>query len=280
MTSAEDSALNSRQGFLSSHPVATYFVLTYAISWAGAFLLVAPKLLQHEPVPKRVGLLMFPVMLLGPALASIILTMMLEGTPGLRDLFNRLFGVAFPRRWYTPLLIPPVVILAVLLCMRTFVAPVFTPNTFFVGVMFGIVAGFVEEIGWMGYAFPKMHWGRNALTTSISLGLLWSAWHLPVIDYLGTAVPHGAYWFRFLLAFTLVMTAMRVLIGWAYTNTKSVFLTQCMHASSTGALVVLSPVGINPEQELLWYAVYGLALWVIVAIVVRRYGKGLTLQSA
>jgi hypothetical protein len=39
-------------------------------------------------------------------------------------------------------------------------------------------------------------------------------------------------------------------------------------------------VGINPEQELLWYAVYGLALWVIVAIVVRRYGKGLTLQSA
>jgi uncharacterized protein len=278
--SAEDSALNSRQGFLSSHPVASYFVLTYAISWTGAFLLVAPKLLQHQPVPRRIGLLMFPVMLLGPTLASIILTIMGEGMPGLRDLFNRLFGVAFPQRWYAPLLIPPVVILAVLLCMRTFVSAAFTPNTFFVGVIFGFVAGFFEEIGWMGYAFPKMHWGHSALTTSISLGLLWSAWHLPVIGYLGTAIPHRAYWFRFFLAFALVMTAMRVLIVWAYTNTKSVFLTQCLHASSTGSLVVLSPIGISPEQEALWYAAYGLALWIIVAIVVRRYGKRLTLQSA
>ena len=278
--STEDSVLNSRQGFLASHPVATYFVLTYAISWTGAFLLVAPKLLQHEPVPRRIGLLMFPVMLLGPSLASIILTILLEGVAGLRDLLNRLFGVGFARRWSAPLLIPPVVILAVLFCMKTFVSPAFTPNSFFVGVMFGVVAGFCEEIGWMGFAFPKMHWKQNALATSISLGLLWAAWHLPVINYLGTAIPHGVYWLRFFVAFTLVMTAMRVLIGWAYMNTKSVFLTQCLHASSTGSLVVLSPVGITPDQEALWYAVYGIALWIVVAIVVRRYGKALTLQSA
>jgi hypothetical protein len=42
------------------------------------------------------------------------------------------------------------------------------------------------------------------------LGLLWSAWHLPVIDYLGVATPHGEYWLPFFLAFALAMTAMRV----------------------------------------------------------------------
>jgi len=277
--SAEGSVLNGRQGLLASHPVATYFAVTYIISWTGAFLLVAPRLLQHEPVPRRIGLLMFPVMLVGPSLASVVLTVMRDGARGLRDLLNRLF-VGFAWRWYAPLLIPPVAVLAILFCLSTFVSPAFTPNTFFVGIIFGIVAGFVEEIGWMGYAFPKMRGTHSALTTSITLGLLWSAWHLPVIDYLGTAIPHGAYWPRFFLAFTLVMTAMRVLIGWAYTNTKSVFLTQWLHASSTGSLVVLSPIGITPEQEALWYAMYGLALWMIVAVILRRYGKRLTRQSA
>jgi membrane protease YdiL (CAAX protease family) len=177
------------------------------------------------------------------------------------------------------LLIPPGVMLTVLLGLGTFVSPVFAPNRFFVGVMFGIVAGFFEEIGWMGYAFPKMRWEHNALTASVSLGLLWAVWHLPVIDYLGTATPHGEYWFRFFLAFAVAMAAVRVLIGWVYTNTKSVFLTQCLHASSTGSLVALSPPRVTAGQEALWYAVYAVALWIIVAFVIRKYGERLRQQG-
>jgi hypothetical protein len=33
-----------RESFLARHAVAAYFALTYAISWMGAFLLVAPRL--------------------------------------------------------------------------------------------------------------------------------------------------------------------------------------------------------------------------------------------
>jgi CAAX protease family protein len=60
------------------------------------------------------------------------------------------------------------------------------------------------------------------------------------------------------------MTAMRVLIGWTYANTKSVALAQLMHASSTASLVVLSPAGVTAKQEALWYAVYAMALWLVV----------------
>jgi membrane protease YdiL (CAAX protease family) len=277
--SAQDPVLDKRESFLRSHPVATYFVLAYAISWTAAFVLAAPSLMRHQAIPKTVGLLMFPVMLLGPCLAGIILTFILDRALGLRDLLSQILCIRLPARWYAVLLIPPGVLLTVLLCLRTFVSPVFAPNRFFVGIMFGMVAGFFEEIGWMGYAFPKMRWQHNALTASVSLGLLWAVWHLPVIDYLGTATPHDEYWPRFFLAFTAAMTAMRVLIGWLYTNTKSLFLTQCMHASSTGSLVVLSPPRVTAAQEALWYAIYAVALWIIVAFVVKKYGQRLTRQG-
>ena len=163
--------------------------------------------------------------------------------------------------------------------MKTFVSPIFAPNRFVVGAGFGLAAGFFEEIGWMGYAFPKMRRPDNALAPAILLGLLWGAWHIPVIDYLGTSTPHGAYWLPFFLAFTIAMAAIRVLIAWIYSNTKSVLLAQLLHASSTGSLVVLSPPGVTAAQESLWYAVYATVLWLVVGIVAAIYGKRLTLQS-
>jgi membrane protease YdiL (CAAX protease family) len=185
-----------------------------------------------------------------------------------------------PVRWYTALLIPPCLILAVLFCMKTFVSPIFSPGTFLVGIGFGVPAGFFEEIGWTGYAFPKMCQPKSALAASILLGLLWGLWHIPVIDFLGTATPHGRYLVVYFLAFTGAMTAMRVLIAWVYTNTRSILLAQFMHASSTGSLVVFSPPHANAAQEALWYAVYAAALWIAVAIVATIFGKQLRWRSA
>jgi membrane protease YdiL (CAAX protease family) len=135
--------------------------------------------------------------------------------------------------------------------------------------------GFFEEIGWMGFAFPLMRPKRSAIGAAISLGLLWAVWHIPVIDYLGSATPHGRYWLPFFLAFTAAMTAVRVLICWTYSNTNSVLLAQMLHASSTGALAVFSPVRVTPGEEALWYAVYAMVLWTIVAVIVAHFGTTL-----
>ena len=208
---------------------------------------------------------MFPAMLVGPSLSGILLTRLFDGPAGLRNLFSRMRRVRFPARWYAALLIPPLLILCILLLLKTFVSPIYSPNHFWIGLAFGIPAGFFEEIGWTGFAFPKMCLKLPPLRAAILLGLLWGCWHIPVINFLGTAVPHGAYWLHFFVAFTAAMTAMRVLIAWLYAHTQSIPLAQLMHACSTGSLVVFSPPAANAAQEAFWYAAYAAALWLLVA---------------
>jgi hypothetical protein len=98
---------------------------------------------------------------------------------------------------------------------------------------------------------------------------LWSLWHLPVIDFLGVASPHGAYLLPFFLAFTLAMTAVRVLISWLYANTGSILLAQLLHIASTGALVIFGAPHVNARQEALWYGAYGCVLWLTVCLLRR-----------
>jgi membrane protease YdiL (CAAX protease family) len=265
----------NQEAMIRRYPVVAYFALTFLVSWTGALAVAAPHLIRHQPLPKMTGILMFPVMLLGPSFTGVALTRVVDGKSGLRVLFSQMFRAWVPPGWYTALLIPPILVLTVLLFLQRFVSPVYAPNRFFMGILFGIPAGFLEEIGWMGYAFPKMRSQGNGLAPGILLGLLWALWHLPVIDYLGTATPHGTYWLPFFLAFSLAMTAMRVLIAWIYTNTKSVLLAQLMHASSTGSLVLFSAARVTALQEAMWYALYGTVLWVAVGIVVKTFGRRL-----
>jgi membrane protease YdiL (CAAX protease family) len=218
---------------------------------------------------------MFPAMLLGPSIAGVASTTVMQGRAGLRELFQRMRRIG-RRRWVGTLAIPPLLVLVVLYGLSTFLSPVFAPNRFWIGLSFGCAAGFFEEIGWTGFAFRTMNSKQSALGAATLLGVLWAAWHIPVVDFLGSATPHGNYWLCFLLAFAAAMTAIRVLICWIYCNTNSVLLAQMFHASSTGALATFGPAGVTAGDEALWYAVYALVLWTIVACVTARFGTTLT----
>jgi hypothetical protein len=57
-------------------------------------------------------------------------------------------------------------------------------------------------------------------------------------------------------------------------------MTQLMHVSSTGSIVIFSAPRVTATQEVMWYGLYGASLWLVVAIIVKSYGKRLTRQTA
>lgn len=246
-------------------PIPSYFILTFFLSWLGAFILVAPKLLSGQIISKMDGILMFPVMLIGPSAASIVLTAITDGKTGLRNLFSRMGKWKLSIYWYAiALLIPPCLILLILFLFRSFVSPSFNPNWWPVGFLFGVPAGFFEEIGWTGFAIHKMLPSKNRITTGIIIGFLWGLWHLPVIDFLGSASPHGVFLIPFILSFIALLMAVRLLIVWVYSFTKSILIAQIIHAVSTGCLAMLGPSKVTPAQETLWYGSYAVLLWITV----------------
>ena len=261
---------------MARRELVTYFGLTFLISWLGALAVVAPKLLHGMPVGKFEGLMMFPVMLLGPSISGIALTLVYEGRSGLRALGSRIVRFRLP--WLAVLLVPFVLVACVLRGMAVVLSPVFMPNDFFIGIGFGLLAGALEEIGWTGFALPRLLQCGSAARQGLILGVLWGLWHLPVVDFLGAATPHGPFWLPFALAFIVAMTAVRLLIVWLYVNTQSIGMAQLLHAASTGALVVLSPQ-VSPFQEVQWYVIYAAALWLVVGVVRLTFGKHLKGQQ-
>ena len=254
-------------------PVTSYFTATFVISWLGAFILVAPKLFSGQAIPKMDGILMFPLMLIGPVAASFTLTYLNEGKTGIRNFFLRMGKWKAPFKWYViAFIIPPCLILITLFTLQTFVSPVFKPNFFLFGFLFGIPAGFLEEIGWTGFAYKKLRLKFTVFKTALIVGLFWGLWHLPVIDFLGAASPHKQYLWPFFIAFIAVLVSMRLIMMWIYSNTDSLPLVQFMHAVSTGCLATFGPFNITPAQETSWYAMYAIVLS-ITALFILKYSK-------
>lgn len=126
--------LSSYELTIRRYSVVAYFALTFTISWMGALAVAAPDLIRHQPLPKMTGILMFPALLLGPSFAGIMLTRIVDGKHGLRDLFSQMSLARAPAGWYASLFIPPVLVLTVLLFLERFVSLAYAPNRFLMGI--------------------------------------------------------------------------------------------------------------------------------------------------
>jgi membrane protease YdiL (CAAX protease family) len=270
--------------FIRNHPVIAYYVLTFAISWGAGLALVGPGRFLGISSTSPEFMLVIGVGLLGPLAAGIILTAVVDGTAGLKQLVSRLRPSRRRARWYvvallTFPLLSTAVILALSLTSPAFLPAVVTTNDkarlVFMAIVVGVMVNVCEEPGWTGFAAPRLLRSHGVLATGLGMGLLWGAWHLPA--FAGSAASSGpippALYVAALLFGWLV--PYRVLMAWAYARTGSLLVAILMHlpADVWGLILVPRLAG----TEMLSYLVaFGGALWVVVAAVAIANGGRLT----
>lgn len=269
---------------LRRHAVLVYFVLAFTIAWGLILFIVGRAGLQPTTVRTMQSvLLVFLAMLIGPSLTSIMLTALLDGKPGLKALLAHWLPPVQPQWYATPFI--PLALLIVIGALLSFFSPAFTPNliassdkgtVFTFALLIGGLAGFFEEIGWSGFATPRLLKRYNVLTTGLLLGVLWGTWHL-LADYWGNAGAYGALYFARGLLWVVTLTAYRMLMVWVYSKTGSLGLMQLMHVGFTGGQILWEPP-LAPTAYLLWYGIFSLALWGLM-VVVRVWGSRLALNS-
>jgi membrane protease YdiL (CAAX protease family) len=253
-------------------PLVAYFVLAFAITWLSIIAFVASRSFQFDTFTAGDGLVLFGFMCLGPSTAGLVMTAVVGGRRGLGGLWSRIrrWGAA-PAMWAIALLTSPVITVTLLLVLAATVSSAFTPETRVVGLFIGIVAGVLEEIGWTGFATPRLLARYTPLAAGLVLGLIWASWH-GLADFTGNIAVKGTEgWIVWFLTYWLVpLTGYRVLMTWVYSRTGSVVVAMAMHASWTGWQFFLSPAATTQAQDVVWHLLLSAGIWAVVLVVAVR----------
>lgn len=213
-------------------------------------------------------------MLLGPSLAAIFAAGLTSGWVGIRDLFFKLLRWRVNARWYAvALLTAPLstalVLLTLSLFSAGFPAALFTSDDKItlvtMWIVSGLLVGFFEELGWTGFAVPRMRMKYGVFTTGLLVGLLWGAWHF-LVNWEGDTFS-GALPLALLLARLFSwLPAYRVLMVWVYDQTESLLVVMLMHVGLVATIGIIDPV-LAGGRLLTFLLVKTAILWIIVAAV-------------
>ena len=235
--------LNSIHASIKRHPLVAYFILAYALAW---------MLIPLMSVSLAFGFLA----LFGPALSATLITRVTEGPQGLRELWARvLLWRVNPLSYAFAILFPPVMIL-----IEMGIAYLLgTPVTFFTNGMIGLATAVLfvgEELGWRGYALPKLLAQRTPITASLILGALWALWHLPNFIFpLAGVPPLGPF-----PVVAVWIIAQTFLFTWLYIHSKGSLLIATLFHASINAFTFN---GMDTTEKWLLQAI----VWMIAALI-------------
>ena len=233
-------------GWIRAHPLAAFFVLAYALTWAA--------------VP--FGSFFAP----GALIAALIVVSVTEGTAGLRELGSRLIRWRVRWIWYVvAIAVPLAVHFSTMGANMALGAP--APSTDDFTPVYGIALAigmnmidplsgpFSEEPSFRGFAQRGLQAGRSRLTATAILAVLVTGWHVPLFVMSSFGVePYEA----------LATLAVTFWYGWLFNQAGgSALLTLLAHATE-GSINTedLWPSGADATRETWLYVV----IWCAVAL--------------
>ncbi|MBP2486322.1 CPBP family intramembrane metalloprotease [Rhizobium sp. PRIMUS64] len=264
--------MTSIRGQISRYPLFAFFAIAYILTWLGWIL---PERIYAGTLLTGALALPFLLMVPGPLYAALIVTAITGGRPGIGALLKKFAIRRVGWEWFAvALLLAPAIGVTAAYLNMVFGGP--NPTAALIASVPTILMMFAirlvnpldgpmqEELGWRGFALPRLQERHLPLVASAILGVLVVIWHVPLVllDMLPAYALFGTF------AFTIVF-------GWLFNNTRgSVLMTLIAHAAD--GLVITGNLGLNAidSQRQIMLLV---ATWCVTAlVVVMLYGATLT----
>jgi uncharacterized protein len=224
--------------WVKAHPLITYFVLAYVISWS----IVLPLIARAQGfIDVHVPFALHYVNDYGPLLAAIITARIADGADGLRDLLRRMVLWRTALGWVLLAAFLPLVVFAVAAGIVVLAMGKAPPNLGLLGklpylpylgyggwIFWMLTVGIGEESGWRGYALPKLQGSMSALSATMIVTLFWVGWHLPRFFYFDGFLTLG---FSVLPTFALQELVFAILLAWLYNSARGSILAPALFHS-------------------------------------------------
>lgn len=237
--------------FVRKHQLAAFFALVFSL------LLASIPLAAIEP-----ALIPFILVLL-PALSAIVVSAVIDGKSGVKALLSLLGIWRVGLRWYIVALgLPAVISLTAMSLAILLGTPVIERSSsaiFFLSPMLFVLA-IGEELGWRGFALPRLMESRSAFSASLILGAAWAIFHWPLFLPGQMLAAEGAS----ILTHSPTVIVLAILYTWIYQHTRgNVLMAVLFH----GAFNTFNPIFLGRVDQSLG-AWLSLALWGGTALVV------------
>lgn len=220
--------------WLTRHPLASYFILTYAISWS----IAVPLALQAQGIIEtHLSPALHYVTMFGPALAALCMIGLLSDTlSGTRARARR----SRRWKWWTIGFTSPLAMFAAAQVVGRLAGqptPTWTtlghvnflPDLGLFAWCLWFACGTGEEIGWRGFLLPRLQRRHSPLASSGLLAIGWAGWHLPAFFYLPS---YSAIGLALLPGFFIGILSGAIVLTWLYNRSGgSVLAAAFWHAS-------------------------------------------------
>ncbi len=221
-----------RLSSLFNTKVLLFFILAYAFTWVFHLAIPAFGLTFSFDITNP-AMLLYLVGILGPFVSAVFVSAHYEGSKGVKTLLLSAFRWRFNLIWYLFAIF--IVALLMLVNIGLHINAIPLPSewmSFPLLLIFGqlwIVIG--EEYGWRGFALPLLQKQFGSLGASLTIGVLWASWHLPMFFIPGSPQYTDSFLYTFPM-YVLIGIFWSIIMTMLYNRANgSVLICMIFHAS-------------------------------------------------
>ena len=255
--------------WIQKYQLLSFFALSYAIMFGVTF----GYIYRNPSQPVQQWSLVWFFSIFSPSISALIISGIIGGIPEIKRLLTGFTRWKVGWRWYfwaAFLILGPLAITMIYKALGNPSAGIRPGETILsmLGIIvFQLFSGpIAEELGWRGFALPRLQAKYTALVSSLILGVIWTCWHIPYFFVTGATqmgIPFPIY-------LVLVLT-ITFYLTWLFNNTRgSLIITILAHFFYNLTAFLTSVLGLMPAM--LFYMTAGPLLALVVVVVVFKYG--------